>query len=177
MDLKRHSKRLSWLLRHGARESGLEMDEAGFAAISDVIVAAGIDRATLLRVVEGNDKQRLQIAGDKIRATQGHSLAGTPVTLEGLEASWTRIDGRTEALWHGTRRASLPAIRAQGILPMDRSHVHLAGARDARTGKREGVEVMLRVDPACLEASGLSLYQSPNGVFLVRYVPPSCVAS
>ncbi|HLM42606.1 MAG TPA: RNA 2'-phosphotransferase, partial [Myxococcaceae bacterium] len=30
--LAARSKKLSWLLRHGARESGLSMDEAGFAS-------------------------------------------------------------------------------------------------------------------------------------------------
>jgi putative RNA 2'-phosphotransferase len=173
--ISRHSKYLSWLLRHGAHEAGLDMDAAGWASVSDVLELSGMDRATLERVVAQNNKQRLQLRGDHIRASQGHS-AGTPVTREALEASWVRVVGRTEPLWHGTRRALLEGILRDGLLPMERTHVHLAGGRADKVGKRHEVEVLVTVDPVRLEARGLCLFQSDNGVFLVREVPPDCIA-
>jgi putative RNA 2'-phosphotransferase len=172
----RHSKYLSWLLRHGALEEGLDMDPAGWASVSDVLELSGMDRATLERVVAQNNKQRLQLQGDRIRATQGHSLAGTPVTREALEASWARVEGRTDPLWHGTRRALLEAIAREGLQPMERTHVHLAGGRADKVGKRHEVEVLVAVDPVRLAERGLHLFQSDNGVFLVREVPPDCIA-
>src|SRR5688572_11142619 len=110
MDAVRVSKRLSWLLRHGANEVGLAMDAAGWAAVEDVLALARIDRTALERVVRDNGKGRLELAGDRVRACQGHSLAGTPVTADALEASWERVVGRTDPLFHGTRRAVVEAI-------------------------------------------------------------------
>lgn len=37
-------RRLSWLLRHAAGEEGLEMDQAGWATIDDVLDHAGVPR-------------------------------------------------------------------------------------------------------------------------------------
>jgi putative RNA 2'-phosphotransferase len=175
MDPVRTSKRLSWLLRHGANEVGLPMDAAGWAAVADVLRHARIDRALLERVVSENDKGRLELDGDRVRACQGHSTAGTPVTAEALEASWERIADRTEPLFHGTSRAVVDAILREGLRPMDRTHVHLAGGRADKVGKRYRVEVLLPVCPVRLAAAGIGLFRSPNGVFLVRSVPPGCL--
>lgn len=175
MDIKRHSKRLSWLLRHGALESGLPMDSAGWAPIHEVLARARMSRDALDRCVAQNDKQRLQVDGDRIRATQGHSTAGTPVTAEALEASWTRVLDRRQPLFHGTRTDLVEPIARSGLRPMGRTHVHLAGSRQAKVGKRANVSVLLRIDPALLEQAGVGLFCSPNGVFLVRQVPWGCV--
>ncbi|MEZ4240176.1 MAG: RNA 2'-phosphotransferase [Myxococcota bacterium] len=168
-------RHLSWLLRHGAVEAGLEMDAAGWAPLDAVLRRTGLDRAALLAEVAADDKGRLEVAGDRIRCCQGHSLAGTPVRREALEASWVRVDDRVDPLWHGTRRDAVAAIRREGLRPMDRSHVHLAGARDDRVGKRSGAQVLLCIDPEGLRAARVQLFRSPNGVFLVRAVPPACV--
>ena len=170
----RLSRRLSWLLRHGATERGLAMDEAGWAAVADVLVAAGITRAELEQAVAENDKRRLQLDGERVRACQGHSLAGAPVTREALEASWEPFAG-DGLLWHGTGRHALARIAEQGILPGARTHVHLAEATDSRVGKRAAVDVLVAVSPARLRDAGLPVFRAPNGVLLVRRVPPDCI--
>lgn len=172
--LARDGTRLSWLLRHGAREAGLAMDEAGWASIAEVLRAAGLERAQLDRVVEGNNKQRYQVEGDRIRAVQGHSLGGTPVTCDGLEASWQRVV-RDAPVFHGTRTDVIDAIARDGLLPGARTHVHLAPARDAAVGRRAQVEVLLEVSPVALRAAGLGLFVAPNGVLLARRVPTHCI--
>lgn len=172
--LSEASIRLSWLLRHGAREADLAMDAAGWAAIEDVLIAGRLDRALLDRVVAGNNKQRYQLDGDRIRAVQGHSLTGTPVTLDGLEASWRRVEPDAP-VFHGTRVEALEPIGRAGLLPGERSHVHLAPARDAVVGKRAEGEVLLEVSPTALRAAGLALFVAPNGVVLARHVPPRCI--
>jgi RNA:NAD 2'-phosphotransferase (TPT1/KptA family) len=101
------SKKLSWLLRHGAGEAGLEMDAAGWAEVADV------------RRVEG--------------------------------------------------------IAREGILPGERTHVHLAEATDSTVGKRAAVDVMLAVAPSRLRELGIGLHRSPNGVLLAREVPPATI--
>lgn len=173
-DLTSKSKKLSWLLRHGARESNLEMDSAGWARVSDVLRLTHLSLDQLLQVVEENNKSRLQIDGDKIRACQGHSLSGTPVTREALEASWTRFSG-DEIIWHGTSVDAAMSIAKSGISSVERTHVHLADSLDATVGKRAGVALMLGISPAKLRSMGLEIYVSQNGVVLAREVPAACI--
>lgn len=173
-NLKRASHALSQLLRHSAGEAGLSMDAAGWAPVDDVLRRARMSRATLDVVVRTNNKQRIQVEGDRIRCCQGHSREGMPVTLEALEASWAE-DLRTEPIWHGTNEEALESIARQGLLPGGRTHVHLAEETDSKVGKRAGVGVLLGVDPVRLRAQGLGLYRSPNGVLLARTVPPGCL--
>jgi putative RNA 2'-phosphotransferase len=134
----------------------------------------GIDRAQLDEAVERNDKWRLEVDGDRIRACQGHSLDGMPVTRAALEASWRPVRP-SDPLWHGTGVASLPPIAARGLHPGRRSHGHLAAAPDSRVGKRARVDLLLGVDPARLAAAGLGVFEAPNGVLLVREVPAACI--
>ncbi|MFO0647211.1 MAG: RNA 2'-phosphotransferase [Polyangiales bacterium] len=144
---------MSWLLRHGAREAKLSMDAAGWASIDDVLSIVRVPRPVLDDVVRENNKSRYELLGDRIRACQGHSLAGTPVTLEALEASWT-LDARVEPVWHGTHAGALASIAAEGLLPGERTHVHLAGETDSKVGKRAGVGVLLPHRPRALAGRG-----------------------
>jgi putative RNA 2'-phosphotransferase len=168
------SKRLSWLLRHGATETGLEMDAAGWADVEDVRRALHMSRDALEAAVRDNSKSRLELRGKRIRACQGHSLAGMPVTREALEASWERVEDDAP-VWHGTRVAALDGIAREGILAGERTHVHLAEAVDSTVGKRSAVDVMIEVSPARLRAQGIDLHRSPNGVILARHVPAACI--
>lgn len=171
---KKQSKRLSWLLRHGANEAGVSMDPAGWVAVADVLRAMGLSRADLEVVVRENDKRRLELDGDRVRACQGHSTAGTPVTAEALEASWTER-ASDEPLWHGTASAALAGIARDGILPVTRTHVHLAEELTSKVGKRANVDVMLKVDALRLRACGVSVFAAPNGVLLARQVPREAI--
>lgn len=167
---KRASQRLSWALRHGARELGLAMDAAGWVSVGELRRALSLGEEQLARVIAGNNKARFEQRGETLRAAQGHSLAGTPVTLEALEASWITYDG-AGPVWHGTSLEVLEPIDREGLLPGERTHVHLAAAVDSAVGKRAGVDVLLAVDPARLRAEGLGLFVSGNGVVLARRVP------
>ncbi|HZX01939.1 RNA 2'-phosphotransferase [Kribbella sp.] len=69
------------------------MSADGWAAIADVLRVLGLTRERLDVAVRENDKQRLQVDGDRIRACQGHSLHGMPVTREALENSWEHVRG------------------------------------------------------------------------------------
>src|SRR5262245_21003778 len=107
--LARKSKKLSWLLRHGAREMGLAMDSAGFAHIREVRRRTGLSREEVEQVVEENNKSRVEVRGKQVRAVQGHSLEGTAVTLDGLERSWDEVSGDAP-LYHGTSVVAARAI-------------------------------------------------------------------
>src|SRR4051794_5142943 len=135
------SKKLSWLLRHGAPSEGIAMDAAGWVAVADVLRALALTRDELASVVELNTKSRLDLRGERIRASQGHSTEGMPVTHDALEASWERFIGEGP-LWHGTAVDALPGIAREGIVPQARTHVHLTDALDSKVGKRASVDVM-----------------------------------
>jgi putative RNA 2'-phosphotransferase len=167
--VSRDSRRISRLLRHTAGERGLTMSADGWSSIEDVLRVLGMDRFALDQAVKDNDKQRLQVDGERIRACQGHSLVGMPVTCEALENSWERVHP-DHLLWHGTSREALPAIQRDGLLPGRRTHVHLAPSKDSHVGRRTAVEVLLGVDPG-----NLTVYRAPNGVLLTRFVPPDAI--
>ncbi len=152
------------------------MDAAGWAGVEDVLALAGLERDELDRIVAENNKARYQLDGARIRASQGHSLAGTPVTLDALEASWKQFEAEG-SVWHGTRAdvELLTSIGEQGLLPRERSHVHLAESPDSQVGKRSNVGVLLEISPQALERTGVGLFVSPNGVVLAREVPPCCL--
>ncbi len=173
--LARKSKKLSWLLRHGAREMGLAMDSAGFALIGEVLRMTGLSREELDEVVAENNKSRYEVRGKQVRAVQGHSLEGTPVTLDGLERSWDEV--LTDApLYHGTSVvAARDILSGEGIHSAARTHVHLAAAVDSTVGKRAGVDVLLVISPARLRTSGLRIFRAPNGVLLARAIPATTI--
>lgn len=171
----RKSKKLSWLLRHGAKESGLAMDAAGWCDASEVMKKMGLGRDALEELVRTNNKRRLELKGQRIRACQGHS-AGTPVERDALEASW-ELWNSTESVWHGTSRAALQSVARQGLLPQKRTHVHLTESKDSSVAKRAHVEVTLEIDPRLLHSLGTKIHRAPNGVLLARRVHPSCIVA
>lgn len=174
-DLINTSKRISWLLRHGAPERNIRMDPAGWVAVADVLRELRLSEAQLEAVVAQNDKARFERDGHRIRATQGHSaLGGGAVDLAALEASWIAYE--TDApVFHGTSIEAAFSIAKEGILAQKRSHVHLAPAADSKVGKRWNVDLLLVVSPARVRGAGLGLYRSPNGVILTRRVPAEAI--
>lgn len=172
--LVQHSKRLSWLLRHGAQEAGLVMDGAGWALVADVMRLAELSEHELEAAVEQNDKRRFEFdgPGERIRAVQGHSLE---LDLKTLESSWERYLSDAP-VFHGTNLEAARAILSgEGISRGARTHVHLAPSPDSVVGKRASVAVLLVVSPVVMRAQGEPLFVAPNGVVLARRVARACI--
>jgi putative RNA 2'-phosphotransferase len=115
--------------------------------------------------VATNDKQRFAIDGDRIRANQGHTVdvdLGLPVAEP------------PGYLFHGSVVRHVATIRAEGLRPMDRHHVHLSPDRETatRVGARRGKPVVLSVDAGAMHRAGHVFRVSANGVWLVDAVPP-----
>ncbi|WP_104524286.1 RNA 2'-phosphotransferase [Blastococcus atacamensis] len=166
MDVVRTSKRLSFVLRHRPDSVGLVLDPAGWVDVDQLLAALRLTREQLERVVATNDKRRFEIAGDRIRAVQGHSVA--------VELGYAP-ERPPAQLFHGTVERFLPAILAEGLRPQRRHAVHLSpDVATARTvGARRGRPVVLRVDAVRLADDGAVFSRSANGVWLVDAVPPS----
>ncbi|WP_049567476.1 RNA 2'-phosphotransferase [Streptomyces sp. SBT349] len=170
---KRISKYLSRHLRHDPARIGLSLDPAGWVDV-DVLLAAlrqngmALSRAELETVVATNDKRRFALdeAGTRIRASQGHSVA---VDL-GLPPAQP-----PPYLYHGTVGRVLESIRAEGLRPMARQHVHLSPDRETatRVGARRGKPVVLPVAAGAMREAGHVFHLSENGVWLTAAVPPA----
>ncbi|GGS46005.1 putative RNA 2'-phosphotransferase [Planobispora rosea] len=167
------SKYLARHLRHQPERIGIELDERGWVEIDVLLSAAAahgfpISRDELEQVVAANDKRRYAVEDGMIRASQGHSVA---VDLD------LPVTEPPAFLYHGTVAGNLAAIRAEGLRPMSRHHVHLSPDREtaARVGARRGRPVVLAVDAGAMRAAGHVFRLSANGVWLADHVPPSFI--
>lgn len=162
------SKFLSLVLRHQPHSIGLCLDQAGWAAVDELIAKSrGRLSPDIIRdVVEQNDKKRfaLSVDGQFIRANQGHSI----IVDLGLEPIIP-----PDTLYHGTAQRFLEAIRNQGLTSQSRQHVHLSPDHETaiKVGKRHGRPVVLDVAAGKMHAAGHSFYRSENGVWLTDAVP------
>ncbi|MFH9264395.1 RNA 2'-phosphotransferase [Streptomyces sp. NPDC017546] len=168
------SKYLSKHLRHQPERIGLTLDENGWVPVEELLRAAarhgfGFSRAELDHVVAVNDKRRFTVErgteGDRIRANQGHTVA---VDLDLPPAEPPAY------LYHGTVARVMDAIRAEGLRPMARHHVHLSSDRETatRVGARRGRPLVLTVDAGAMHRAGHVFRVSANGVWLADAVPP-----
>ena len=176
MDATSLSKFLSFVLRHQPEKIGLTMDNQGWANISELLVKSAahdmvFTREQLQAVVDNSDKQRFAISADGlcIRAQQGHSTAQVDLTLVAQTPP--------EYLFHGTASRFMDNIRAQGLLPQSRHHVHLSSniATATQVGERHGKVVVLTIAAAKMQAAGHEFYLSGNGVWLCKHVPTAFI--
>ena len=170
--LVRISKFLSLVLRHRPEYIGLQLDEAGWADVSQLLDGlrrrgVALSRQELQRVVLGNDKRRFSLSedGSRIRASQGHSI---PVDL-GYEPSVP-----PEVLYHGTSSESVRSILRNGLRRGRRHDVHLSPDPETavKVGRRHGRPVVLVVAAGEMHRDGCAFYLSENGVWLTDHVPP-----
>jgi len=173
-DLTAASKFLAWVLRHDPAAVGLELAPGGWVPVADLLAAAGrhgrpLSPEVLAQVLAAPGKRRFEVAGGLIRAAQGHSV---PVDL-GLDPVTP-----PPVLYHGTVARFLPAIRAQGLRPGRRVHVHLSAdqATAIAVGARRGPPVVLTVDAARMRAAGHDFFRAASGVWLTGVVPPRFLA-
>lgn len=168
--MKSTSKFLSLILRHKPQIVGLELDEHGWAEVSELIRRVSkkrpLDLATLEQIVAQDEKRRYSFSADKklIRANQGHSIP-VDVELEELEPP--------EILYHGTAEKFGSSIIAQGLLKMSRLYVHLSSDIETATkvGKRHGVPKIFVVESGKMFVDGYKFFKSVNGVWLTEHVP------
>lgn len=170
--LKSISKFLSLVLRHKPETIGLTLDEMGWADVSELLSKLksefnDISKEHLQEVVSTNDKKRFAFNEDqsKIRASQGHSIE-VELNLAAKQPP--------EFLYHGTVEKFLDAIKAQGLLKMNRQHVHLSNDLDTakKVGSRRGTPVILTVASGKMYREGFIFYLSENGVWLTDRIDP-----
>jgi putative RNA 2'-phosphotransferase len=172
-DLARASRFLSYVLRHRPEVVGVQLDDAGWVEIDTLLAAMArhgspMSRETLDRIVAGTDKRRFQVRDGRIRAAQGHTVR-VDLGLQPLAPP--------PVLYHGTVARFLERIRAEGLTPQRRNHVHLSADPQtaATVGARRGQPVILTVDAAGMHRDGHRFYRAANGVWLTGHVPPQWI--
>ncbi|WP_027002869.1 RNA 2'-phosphotransferase [Hugenholtzia roseola] len=179
-NFKKISKFLSLLLRHRPEVVGLELDQAGWARVADLLLKVkahkpdfALDLPTLAQLVAENDKQRFSFdaSGTKIRANQGHSIAKETLDLGLLPQTPPSI------LYHGTSRNFLDSIKKEGLQKKTRQYVHLSADVETATkvGSRKGNVRILIIKALEMQKAGHSFYRAQNGVWLAEEVPPSFI--
>jgi putative RNA 2'-phosphotransferase len=166
------SRAMAHALRHEPWLYELELDEAGWVPLDDLVEALRRSRrwrmlqvSDVVDVVARGSKQRYEIEGGRIRALYGHSLPGRIVKEPAPPPA---------VLFHGTARATVPAILADGLSPMRRQYVHLSVDRETAlaVGRRKGRHVaLLAVDAAAAHADGVVFMRGNAATWLAEHVP------
>lgn len=172
--LHRASRWLAYVLRHAPHEYGLHMDSEGWVDVQQLIsVDSGycLTHDVVTRIVEEDDKQRYQLndTGTMIRAVQGHTATARDYQPEVPPS----------VLYHGTKQKSLCGILCNGLLPMQRHHVHMSAdvaTAEEVANRRKGVSVILQIDSLAAHSQGVTFYRSENGVWLCGSIPPEFIA-
>ncbi len=164
---------LSYVLRHHPEWAGITLDEQGWADTATLVnnIAEKQPLFTLevvQHIVATNSKKRFSFNenGSAIRATQGHSI-NVELDLPPQQPP--------EYLFHGTAEKKILSIKEQGLLKMERHHVHLTENRETakETGARYGKPVVLTVRAGEMFRQGFVFYVTENRVWLTETVPPS----
>jgi len=171
------SRAVSHALRHEPWLYELELDDAGWVSVGDLVAALGsgnpawsaLAQTDLEQMIERSEKKRHELRDGKIRALYGHS---TPQKLIRAQAD------PPVALYHGTSPESADTIRNDGLKPMGRQYVHLSA--DVETAVKVGARktqrpVILRIDAQAAHVSGVRFYHGNEMVWLADAVPPAFI--
>ncbi|XP_051276980.1 tRNA 2'-phosphotransferase 1 isoform X2 [Dicentrarchus labrax] len=172
----RLSKSMSYALRHGANQMGLDMGTDGFLFVEELLAHPQFHSYSLedvKRVVATNDKQRFKLCTHledgrlQIRASQGHSVQVTDLGLKPVLSG--SPDCPAEAI-HGSYLRNWSSIQQQGLNRMKRTHIHLApgllGEDGVISGMRKDCDLAVYIDVPKALADGIEFFWSENGVLL-----------
>jgi len=170
------SKLLSWALRHGAQDLGLNMTPEGYVSLSELLSKHQFSNYTtkqVTEVVETNDKKRFKLteqAGQLyIRANQGHTI--NSVSEDKLLREITDFNEFPTVI-HGTTKSALTSILKRGLFRMNRNHIHLAAGMPGQviSGARANCNVFIEVNMPLAMQEGIKFYVSDNNVVLTSGV-------
>lgn len=167
------SRVVSHALRHEPWLYELELDEAGWVPVAELLQALRgvgpacerVDRDDLVRMLASSSKRRHEIDGDRIRALYGHSVPGRILKVEAEPP---------DVLFHGTSPQAWESVRVQGLAPMGRQYVHLSVdvATAVEVGRRKSsTPVVLRVRSREACEQGVRFWRGNEMVWLADVVP------
>lgn len=167
------SKRLSYILRHGAFKMNLHMDKYGFVHVNEILTCFGyrnVFKEDIIRIVETNEKQRFHLKRDKfgnlmIGANQGHTIKCEKLKLQPI----TDAEAYPYVV-HGTTYNAWDKIKRNGLKTMGRNHIHFAsgepGEKGVVSGMRSSSKVLIYIDLEKALEHGIKFFLSRNNVIL-----------
>jgi len=166
------SRFLSLVLRHAPESLDLQLDESGWARVSDLIdgmkrQGKRMDLPRLVHLVDASSEKRFEFSDDGlfIRATTGHSILLQRNHVEQAPPRW---------LYHGTSSTSMPAIVRHGIGKQSRDFVHLWSDRATakKSAARHDKAIVLEVAAQLMVQHGYRFFVTENHIWLTDHVPP-----
>jgi len=134
---ERLSRFLTYVLRHKPRDYPLAIDRQGFAAWQEVVDLVqqrfyDANEQQIRDLINGSEKKRFELRGDRVRATYGHSFP--------LELNEPTAEPPAQLFFSAARDIAQGILR-NGLKPRDRQYVHLS-----RTAE-EAASIARRLDP------------------------------
>ncbi|EKE42645.1 hypothetical protein ENUP19_0052G0024 [Entamoeba nuttalli] len=166
------SKRLSYLLRHGAIKERIPITNDGWVIIKDLLnnrQMKGVSEEKIISIVAKDQKKRYSIEGEgeekRIRANQGHSMKVEVAMKEITDATLYPV------VIHGTYMKHLNSIIKNGLQKMGRLHIHMAQGlpkeiKEEQSGMRSTCNIVIYIDIEKAMKKGIKFYESENGVIL-----------
>ena len=171
------SKFLSLILRHKAKDFGLDIDSAGFIKLDDIInlpssKKLNINLSLIQEIVSNDEKGRFELINRPpyyIRAVQGHSIieVNNEDTMYKLNKN-NIFDFPTVV--HGTQENAWKLIEKSGLNKMNRNAIHFSiGYNDenhVKSGMRLNCEIFIEINPQMAFFNGYEFFLSKNKVIL-----------
>ncbi|MBP5686069.1 MAG: RNA 2'-phosphotransferase [Candidatus Methanomethylophilaceae archaeon] len=170
-EVEKIGRTLAGILRHG--KYNLRMDSQGYVSTRDVLdkIKDLNPRMGWLRIrhlealVDTDPKGRYNISAGKIRATYGHTIE-LDIKLD--------CENIPEELFYPTNEEEVEDILENGIIPGDRSMVHLS--RTFQDAMRAGLvhtedPIILGIDTDICMDAGSDIGKAARTVYLCRNVP------
>ncbi|PAA56265.1 hypothetical protein BOX15_Mlig027782g1, partial [Macrostomum lignano] len=170
------SKKLAWILRHGAEKEGFKFADGGYLHLDEMLAHsefADVNVDDIRRVIDANDKKRFELRSDpstgrlQVRATQGHSMK-----VEGIEYTDVNLANAHQfpVVIHGTYLKNWRQISQEGLKTMGRTHIHFApgeiGEDGVVSGMRGSAEILIYLDLEMALRDGIKFVLSKNKVIL-----------
>jgi len=182
------SKTISYVLRHGPHEFGVELDDEGWVELDKLYTALAkhsrfktVTVQDIETIIRESNKQRFELKNNKIRAFYGHSIKKKIHRSSVVPPS---------ILYHGTspEAAKLIFEKGQGLLPMGRQHVHLASTIKTAiiTGRRKARKPVILIVDVVAALGHVKFYAGNEDIwlaepvqveFLSRFEPSKVVVS
>ena len=171
------SKFLSLILRHEAKDFGLDVEPSGFIKLADIINLPQSKKYSMTisliqEIVNNDEKGRFELVNRPpyyIRAVQGHSMADVTNEETLSELNEKKIFDFPTVV-HGTQKKAWKLIEKTGLNRMNRNAIHFSiGYNDenhVKSGMRLNCEVFIEINLQYAYFNGFKFFISKNKVIL-----------
>ena len=171
------SKYLSLILRHKAKDFGLDVEPSGFIKLDDIISLPQSQKyhitiPMIQEIVSNDEKGRFELVNRPpyyIRAVQGHSMKEVH-----NEDTMYKLNKKNifdfPTVVHGTQEDAWKLIEKTGLSRMNRNAIHFSiGYNDenhVKSGMRLNCQVFIEINPQLALFNGYEFFISENKVIL-----------